>query len=207
MNKVHRYIFSFTGSSLRLYEMALVAKHLGSGEHLDFVTVIGSGKSKTGRVIYEECVKRIETLTPKQREILINGDLASQRHIALLGVCKFHMFIRDFIVEVLREKFLVFDYMLTDGDYYSFYRRKAEYHPEMEKLTNLTVSKIRQVTFKILEQAGIIDNIKSRNMQFQILDQGVLEAIVGDNPEWLKIFLMSESDIINATRQHGKHQR
>jgi hypothetical protein len=198
MNKANRYIFSFTGASLRLSEMVMVAQHLASDEQFDFVSKIGGGKSKTGRVIYEECVKRISTLTPEQKEILMDGDITSQKQIAFLGVCKFHAFIRDFTVEVIREKYLLFDYHLTSGDYYSFYRRKAEVHPEMEKFTSHTENKVRQVTFKILEQSGIIDDIKNKNIQLQLLDHKVMRAIVNDDSDWLKIFLLSDADINNA---------
>ena len=179
--------------------MVIVAQHLLAGKELDYVSVFGGGKSKTGRVIYEECIKRINTLTAVQKQILTNGDIGSQKHIAFLAVCKYHSFIRDFTVEVLREKYLLFDFQITEGDYYAFYRSKAELHPEMDKLTNHSENKIRQVTFKILEQAGIIDNIKDKNLQFQILDLSVTRAIAEDNPDWLKIFLMNDAEIINAT--------
>ena len=49
--------------------------------------------------------------------------------------------------------------------------------------------------FKILEQAGILNNIKDREIQLQILDQPVMEVIIEDSPEWLMIFMMSDYDI------------
>ena len=101
------------------------------------------------------------------------------------------------MVEVLREKLLVFDYQITEGDYISFYRRKSELHPEIEKLTEITQNKIKQVTFKILEQAGIIDNVKNKMIQPQLLDSNVINTIASDNKQWLKVFFMSDMDIEN----------
>ena len=142
-----------------------------------------------------EFEKRISNLTPKQTDILVNGDFLSQKQIAFLSICKTYLFIRDFVVEVLREKILVFDYQITEGDYISFYRRKLDLHPEMDTLTDITQKKIKQVTFKILEQAGIIDRIKSKVIQPQIIDRKVTDAIVSDNPNWLKILFISDMDI------------
>jgi hypothetical protein len=190
-----KYSFSFTASSLRLNEMIVVATAIAEKRELDYVNELGGGKSTTGKRMLVEFEKRISNLTPRQADILIKGDFLSQKQIAFLSVCKTYLFIRDFVVEVLREKILVFDYQITEGDYISFYRRKLDLHPEMDTITELTEKKIKQVTFKILEQAGIIDSIKSKVIQPQIIDKKVMDAIALENPNWLKVLFMSDMDI------------
>lgn len=190
-----KYGFSFTASSLRLNEMILVATALAEKRELDYINELGGGKSTTGKRMLVEFEKRMTNLTPRQADILINGDFLSQKQIAFLSVCKTYLFIRDFVVEVLREKILVFDYQITEGDYISFYRRKLDLHPEMDTITELTEKKIKQVTFKILEQAGIIDSIKAKVIQPQIIYKKVMDAIALDNPNWLKVLFMSDMDI------------
>jgi response regulator RpfG family c-di-GMP phosphodiesterase len=196
MVKIEKYNFSFTGFSLRVNEMTKVAEAINEGlpiETADF----GNGNRNTGHRKLAEIKKRLNKLTDKEVHLFISGDFIIQKQIAFLSVCKSHKFIRDFVVEVLREKLLVFDYQLSEGDYISFYRRKSELHPEMEKLTEITAYKIKQVTFKILEQAGIIDNIKTKVIQPQLLDTSVTNTIAFDNKEWLKVFFMSDMDIEN----------
>lgn len=195
-----KYDFSFTTASLRLQEMILVAKAFVEGRAVDYTNELGNGKSKTGKKMLTEFQKRIKPLTFKELDILVNGDLTSQKQIALLSTCKSSYFIRDFIVEVVREKHLVFDYQITDGDYISYYRRKYEVHPEMEKLTEITAKKIKQVIFKILEQSGIINDIKAKTIQPQLLDEMLIDAVVSDNPNWLKVLLMSDRDIANLIK-------
>lgn len=196
MIKIEKYNFSFTALSLKVNEMVKVAKTLNEGLLMN-ETDFGNGKQKTGHRKLIEIEKRLNNLTEKELHLLISGDFMIQKQMAFLSVCKSQKFIRDFVVEVLREKFLVFDYQITEGNYISFYRRKLELHPEMEKLTEITEYKIRQVTFKILEQAGIIDNIKTKIIQPQVLDYEVIKTIVADNKEWLKIFFMSDMDLKN----------
>lgn len=198
MTITNKYDFAFTASSLRLNEMLLVARAYHDGFEVDYTNDLGGGKSSTGKRMLSEFKKRISHLTPNQLEILLNSDLVTQKQLSLISVCKSYSFIREFIVEVVREKVLVYDYQITDGDYISFYRRKFDLHEEMDSLTELTEKKIKQVTFKILEQAGIINDIKNKIIQPQIIDDKLLKALFQDNPNWLKVLLVSDMDIQRA---------
>lgn len=198
MIKTNKYDFSFTASSLRLNEMLLVARAIHDGAEVDYTNDLGGGKSSTGTRMLSEFKKRISHLTPEQLDVLLNSDLVTQKQLTMVSVCKAYSFIREFIVEVVREKVLVYDYQITDGDYISFYRRKFDLHEEMDSLTELTEKKIKQVTFKMLEQAGLINDIKNRIVQPQIIDYKLIKALVRDNPNWLKILLVSDTDIQRA---------
>lgn len=192
-----KYNFSFTAASLRTRELVIVAKHQLENPIEDIEVILGNGKRNTGKRYFNEMSKWLKVLTDIQKKHLINQSFKVQKEITFIAICKYFEFIRDFIIEVIREKYLVFDYELTEGDYISFFRGKAEYHPEMEELTEITKKKVKQVTFKILEQAGIINNIKAKMINSQILDPETREAILDDNAELFKIFLLSDSDIEN----------
>jgi len=196
MVKSNKYNFSFTAFSLRVNDMYKLAQAINDDNPIEMVN-IGNGNKHTGQKRSIEIKKRLAKLTEKELELFISGDFISQKQLAFLSVCKSHKFIRDFAVEVLREKLLIFDYQITEGDYISFYRRKMELHPEMEDLTDRTQSAIRQVTFKILEEAGMIDSVKNKMIQPQVLDANVINTIALDNKQWLKVFFMSDMDIEN----------
>ncbi len=195
MPQTNKYDFSYTSTSLRLQEMVLSANAILEGREIDFVNELGKGKAATGKRFNQEFRKRLNNLTDTQLSMLAASDLVTQKQIAFLAVCKTYGFLRDFVIEVLREKLLLFDYEFNDGEYLSFYRRKIDLHPEMEELTEATQKKIRQVSYKILEQAGIIEDVKSKVFHPQLLDNAVSDAIVSDDPNWLKIFLISDLDI------------
>ena len=198
MVKANKYDFSFTASSLRLNEMLLVARAHHDGVNIDYTNELGGGKSSTGKRMLSEFNKRVSNLTPYQLDVLLNGDLVTQKQMTLVAICKSYAFIREFVVEVLREKSLVYDYQITDGDYISFYRRKIDLHDEMDSITEITERKIKQVTFKVLEQAGLINDIKSRIIQPQIINYNLINALIQDNPNWLKVLLVSDMDIERA---------
>ena len=192
-----KYQFSFTAASLRLNDFVQTARLKKEHQVVDYVNLLGAGNSATGKRMIAEYNKRLATLTDEQMSVLIDGYLSSQKQIALLAICKTYAFIRDFTVEVIREKLLLFDYEVSDGEFIAFLRRKTESHPELEKITDKTTYKIRQVTFKILEQAGIIDNIKNRHIQAQFIEKDVRKSIANDNKEWFKVLLLSDLDIKN----------
>jgi len=192
-----KYSFSFAGFSLRLNLMHKVALAEFENREINLIQEIGNGKEATAIKYYSELSKRLKLLSKEQLEVFAKAELASRKQIAFLAMCKRYGFIRDFVIEVLREKVLLFDYNLTEGDYNSFFRKKSELFPEMEKFTESSIKKIKQVTFKILEQAGIIDNAKQKVIQPQILDPMVEKAIVNDDKKWLMIFMVSDLDIEN----------
>jgi hypothetical protein len=115
--------------------------------------------------------------------------------MAFLAVCKHLAYIRDFTIEVIRDKVLMFDYQLNESDYNSFLNTKMISHPELEGFSSSTLKKAKQVMYRILEQSGIINNPKEKKILHQILLQDVVKAIRIDNPEWFKIFMISDIEI------------
>jgi hypothetical protein len=196
-----RYSFSFTAAGMLFHDFMRLAKYV-SEEKIDIDNavpdpnlIMGKYKSATSQRQLNELLKRYRELTPAQRMLIVDLDAAGRKHIALIAICKAYPFIRDFIVEVVREKFLSLDYNLTDGDYQSFYNRKMELHPELETFAKSTTKKARQVVWRILQEAGLIDNTKDRIILPQFVDQRVINTVAADNPSLLKIFLLTEQEI------------
>jgi len=194
-NPTTRYDLGFTGSTLRLDRLLIVARAMHAGYDRDLTEELGNGNMATGKRMLIEFKKRLGTLTPDQLSMLVHGDLRSQKQLALLAVCKAYPFIRDFILEVVREKALVFDMQLTDGEYLTFARRKAELHPELDEVTPITLNKMRQVVMKVLEESGLIDSVRKKVIQQQVLVPDLVRCISADSPDWLKLYLLKERDI------------
>lgn len=190
------YTFSFATTSLNIHEMVMVAQSIVECREIDATNELGFGKKVSGQKKMQEYTKRIRSLTPAQMQVLASGDFISQRQMAYLSICKTYAFIRDFVVEVLRDKLLVFDNQILDSDYLSFYRRKTELYPKMESFTQRSKEQIRQITFKILAEAEIIDSASNRNIKIQFIDSAIEKIIVEDNPMWMKVFLKSDLDIV-----------
>ena len=97
-----KYEFSLTGSSLRVNEMILFAtKYINEGL-LEFK----SDKGTTNKRMVSEFKKRIDNLTVNQQELLLNSNFSNQKQLAFLSACKTYSLLRDFVIEVVREKYL-----------------------------------------------------------------------------------------------------
>lgn len=191
-----KYNLSYTAASIRIHDTLLVAEAMLSDENYHNVDEqIGKGKTATGKRIRQELTKRLTNLTPQQMDYLVEAGLKDACKIAFLSICKTYDYIHQFVVEVLREKFVQFDYQVSDGEYITYYNRKVELHPELEALTESSLYKVKQVLFKILEEVGIIHSVRNKILQPQFLSPAVERLIRKDNPELLRIFFFSDVDI------------
>ncbi|BDD02223.1 hypothetical protein PEPS_45030 (plasmid) [Persicobacter psychrovividus] len=187
-----KYSFTFTLSLLRLSEFSMVMNALlrGQGTKDELILNFGNGKIKTGSLLYSELSKRAKALTPEQQEFYLDADLPTQKLLALLAVCKVYPFIRDFILEVLRNKVLLFDDQLSRLDYDRFFENKKELHDEVLALSENTERKVRRAIFGILLEAGLIEG---EDGQYQIQRpwvSGRLEQVIRqDKEEWLMVLL------------------
>jgi hypothetical protein len=199
-----KYKLSFTAASMKLNETIKIAQYAVENEIKDLATirdkdvVFSSSKMNTTVREFREIKKRLELLTQTQLKLLTDGDFITQKQIGFLGICKLYQFIRDFTVEVTREKSLTFDYQLIEGDFNSFINQKQDLHPELEAFSPSTLKKAKQVMYLILAQAGIIDDSQAKNIQPQLVEKELIDAVIEDEPEYLKIYLLPDLDIKQA---------
>ena len=197
------YIFSFTALAMRLNDTIKFyeqwKQHQGISHPIPGNLPSGTIKTTTQNRQFREFLRRITVLTEEQQSLLLSPDYDTARQIAFLAVGKAYGFIRDFVVEILRSKVEVFDYQLTQGDIQGFINRKSLSHPELDNSSENTRKKAVQVMLRILEEAGLIDSVKSLRIIPQLVSHEVASAVAEENPEWLKIFLYSDRDIKNLT--------
>ncbi len=126
---------------------------------------------------------------------MIQGSYEDAKSMILLSLVKAYPYVFDFIIEVLLNKYLLFDRTLLDSDYIRFVNSKSLQHPELEKITEITSKKVKQVVFKLLEQVGLITNIKNGIILKPFLSNQVLKVILDDDPVFLSAFLYSSEEI------------
>lgn len=140
-----------------------------------------------------EICSRLGLTTKDQLQLLISGSHQEQRFLLWVAVCKRYAFIQDFVIEVLREKYLRMDLHLQPEDYQIFFDKKSEWHDELETLKKSTKNKLRQVLFKIMREAEIISQ---ENIIIPcLLTDDLIKVLATDNPSWLSIFPISDADI------------
>lgn len=163
MPETKRYKLSFTSTALGLTESINVAEvYLGCHDWDMTKEIIKKENTLQSRTITRntrvawEIIHRLSLLTNNQLELLIEGSLEEQRLLLWFAICNYYKIIHEFAIEVLHEKFLVLDMHLDEDDYQAFIIRKADWHPELDEITESTQYKLRWVLFKMMREAGLL---------------------------------------------------
>lgn len=194
------YNMSFVAGSLFLRESVEIGKlflahrdwKLVRGQALNQNVVQSRTKSSATRICQEICL-RLEELSESELKILSEGSMQEQQQILWVAICRHHRFIHDFAVEVIREKYLQLNLDLHPEDYDAFFNAKAEWHDELERLTESTRKKLRQVAFRMLREAGILT--KQNVINPVMMTHQVVHAVGGQSPDDLRVFPLSDKDI------------
>ena len=104
-----------------------------------------------------EIANRLEVLKTDEIDLLCHGGHADQLSVLWLALCRGYRFIGEFAVELLSERFLSFRTHITYDDFDAFYAAKAEWEPELEAISTSTREKLRQILFRLMREAGILN--------------------------------------------------
>ncbi len=197
-----KYIFSFTGASALITESLVIAEEYERLKDWKAVeqslldnNLLNKVKQTTFKREFSEIRKRLSLLTHDQLQLMIRGSLDDAKAIIFLSLVKAYSFLRDFIVEVIYNKFFLFDTVVSEIDYYKFVNTKSLTHNELSDISEITAKKVKQVIFKILVQVGLITQAKNGFILKPILNNKVIDVIIADDPAWLTAFLFSNEEI------------
>jgi hypothetical protein len=211
MNHSLRYVFSFTGASALIPETLIIAEEYFKTRDWKAVekslvdqNLLSKIKQSTFKREFSEIKKRLSALTVDQLQLLIEGTKDDAKAMILISLIKVYSFLYDFIVEVLRNKYLLFDTRLSDTDYIKFVNSKRLSHTELDDITEITAKKVRQVVFKLVEQVGLITYMKNGSILKPMLSNAAIEVIISENPAMLNAFLYSNEEIKSMLKKE-KH--
>jgi len=198
--KPEKYRMSFTTGGLFRQESLRIAELYANTNDWNEVyktvlenNVLQARTTSTTKRNYREISVRLQTLTKNELDLLIDGTAQEQGYLLWLAVCRRYKFIREFAVEVIRERFLTLRYDLNNEDFDAFFNKKAEWHEEVDKITALSRQKMRQVLFKILREADLLTSGKTINAV--ILTPRFIRTISQTTPEDLLIYPTMESEL------------
>ena len=194
------YSMSFTTGTL-LYRESMTVAHLYQAlgdwdavrEQVIAENRLQMRTLNSSKRIVREINSRLKLLTPLELAILHDDLHQEQLYVLWLDVCKRYQFIYDFAVEVIREKFLRFDFALTPVEFDAFLNAKAEWCPEVERVAPATRNKLRQFVFKMLREADLVG--RDQRILPALLTPHLIAAIRQDSPAHFAIFPVSDRDM------------
>ncbi|MCK4379078.1 MAG: DUF1819 family protein [Deltaproteobacteria bacterium] len=194
------YLMSFTtgglfyGESIKVAELYLDVRDWKKVKKRVLAdNLLQTRTSSSAARIFREISSRITLLTEAQLNLLSGSARPEQNYLLWLAVCKRYSFIREFAIEVLRERFLCLEMTLSHDDYDSFYREKAQWHEELENLSPSTRKKNRSVLFRILMEAELLS---PENLIIPALFTRELAAVIAtDDPSFFGCYPISKRDV------------
>ena len=134
-----KYNMSFTTGGLFLRESVEVAELYLQDHDWDSVkeraleeNILQFRKISSSKRSLQEILKRLWNLEEEELEFLIETNTKEQKQLLWLAICKTYRFIRDFAIEVIRDKFLRLDMEVNHADFDVFFYNKAEQDPHLD---------------------------------------------------------------------------
>ncbi len=206
-----KYTFSFTGASALIAETMVIAEEYDRlrdwkavEKSLLDTNLLNKVKHATFKREFSEIKKRLSLLTHDQLQLMLQGNLDDAKAMILLSLVKTYSFFRDFIVEVIRNKYFQFDTVVSETDYIRFMNTKSISHKEITAITDVTAKKVKQRIFTLMVQIGLITQAKNGSILKPLLNSKVIDVIIDDDPAFLNAFLFSNEEI-KSLLQKMKH--
>ncbi|WP_319499113.1 DUF1819 family protein [uncultured Cohaesibacter sp.] len=194
MRKAQKYKMSFSTGGLFLNESIEIARLHLEGETWDETLrrarregATSLPKAVSNQRTVREISNRLMTLSNEELEFLIEfADRADRQALLWLGTCRAYRFVREFALEVVRERYLSYQLDLPRESFDLLFEAKAELNEELSAIKASTRAKLQQVAFRIMREAGILS--AANRIQTAILSPRLKTMIADKNPVELALF-------------------
>ena len=188
------YKMSFTTGGLFLTESIAVARLHQVGERWDKtiaraleVGTTALPKTASNQRTLREISNRLLTLSDDERIYMLeDASRTDQQALLWLATCRAYRFIREFALEVIRERYLSYQFDLPHQTFDILFDAKAEWDEGLASLSNSTRLKLRQIMFRMLREAGVVS--ETDRIQSTIISLRLKNLIQEENYNELAIF-------------------
>jgi hypothetical protein len=125
--------------------------------------------------------------------LVIDGGGQEKKAVLWIAVCRHYQFIREFATEVLREKFITYQYELQVSDFDAFFNDKAAWNEGLDELADSTRVRLRQALFQMMREAGILS---AANLITPVIPtRRLVKAVRGKDLSEFSVLPVMESEI------------
>ena len=183
--KVSKYRTSFTTGGICLNESVALAGNYNESKGWSLAiedTIsnfdLSAPKQKSQRRLLGELSSRLKNLNPHELTFFKNyADIAEQRLLLWLAFCRTYRLVREYVLEIVQDRYLAYRLDLSIDSFDLFFEHKAEWDDTLASTSASTRVRLRQVVFKTMREVGIIseeNRIQSSYLSPQL--RGLIEA-------------------------------
>ena len=155
-------------------------------------SVINANAESSQKRYLNEILKRVKNLPLNVLEMYLESNAKSQKVIEFFAVCNTYSIIQEFMIEIVRNKWLNLDFELEKYDFKSFLLGKLSLTDSQEQVSELSVNKLTQVALKMLKE---LDFYNGKTFTKLEPNYNVLKAIYNSGNEWfLDVMLLTDEE-------------
>ena len=144
-------------------------------------------KAASRRRTLREIVNRLSQLNGDERAFLVErADRAEQAALLWVATCRAYRFVREYAIEVVCERHLSHRLDLPPETFDHLLEAKAEWDDGLAAIAPTTAHKLRQILFRMMREAGIID--RARRIQTASLSRALRTLLESTAPADLAVF-------------------
>ena len=106
--------------------------------------------------------RRLNVMDREMLDEFVHTDIETSKYILLYTIMKTDRLVRDFVVEVYKDKLLMRKDYIEKFDIDNWYEEKCILSKTLRERTESTATKLKQVIMKILQDSGLVIKEKNR---------------------------------------------
>lgn len=143
--------------------------------------------------VTHEVVQRLTELPTAGIELVAHGSVDDARHLMWLAACLRYRLLRDFGSEVLRQRHTTGIHMLSNEDFDAFWNVQSSWVDALRDAADSTRVRLRQNTFKMLHEAGMLD--EQSRVQPVLLSPAVAAVVTVVDPKMFLSFPLDDAQV------------
>ena len=168
------YSTKLTAEPFLYNETKIIGEYLLSGENVQELkrknieeNLIKNKKKGSVMRTTAELIRCLEAMNNDILENFVYSDVETSKYLLVYAIMKTDKLVRDFIIEVYKDKIIMRNEYIEKYDIDRWYEMKKESSVSLKNKSDITNNKAKQVIMKILQDSGMV--VKETNNRFRII--------------------------------------
>jgi len=189
MDTTTQYNGGLTAEQFLFYEIRIVSKLYMQGkpvdemiEHIQKDNLFQYPTERQVSRLTRACYKRLVALDNKNliREIA-TAPVEIAKQINLYAIMRYNRLVREFMINLIGEKYRLQDYSFTRKDINIFFSRLQEQNDDIAKWSEQTINKLKQVLTKCLIETEMLDSVRDTTLNPIFISEELENGIYANN--------------------------
>lgn len=177
------YSAKLTGEPFWYNETKIIGRYLLDGEDEETLkkrnideNLIHHKKVASIKRVNVPIFKRLKVMDKDMLQEFVCADIETSKYILLYAIMKTDKLVRDFVIEVYKDKLNMRKEYIERFDIDNWYEEKCILSQTLKERTESTSAKLKQVIMKILQDSGLVIKEKDR---YRIIRPLLKEKFIG----------------------------